>query len=337
MLTECNAKGCGRPSVEEIFKENTDLPAKTSQLSDFRHALQAFVPNFTKKYVQTAEAFMSYLRYWKLKTNPFGAPQSFRDIFLAGSVEEALARGDFLVAQRKKLGLVVGPSGVGKSTLLQHLVHSRVFQTTNEHPCLLRLLGQTPFDLTCQALEQLDPDSPIGVGSIEQNVLRISDMVMSLRTVGHHTILVFDETSAITEAQLELFARLSRIPGVTSLLSLDEESLVDLPRWVIEQSDLRMDLPPWDLGLVAEYFELTISAVGGDPEIFDAQSITRIQELAEGIPRRIAQIADLALVSGAVRRKKQVNVEIVEDVCNEFTLTIGSNFPVFWDGQQLNA
>lgn len=337
MLSECNAKGCGRPSVEGIFKENTDLPSKTSQLSDFRHALQAFVPNFTKKYVQTAEAFMSYLRYWKLKANPFGAPKSFRDIFLAGSVEEALARGDFLVAQRKKLGLVVGPSGVGKSTLLQHLVHSRVFQTTNEHPCLLRLLGQTPFDLTCQALEQLDPDSPIGVGSIEQNVLRISDMVMSLRTVGHHTILVFDETSAITEAQLELFARLSRIPGVTSLLCLDEESLVDLPRWVIEQSDLRMDLPPWDLGLVAEYFEFTISAVGGDPEMFDAQSITRIQELAEGIPRRIAQIADLALVSGAVRRKKQVNVEIVEDVCNEFTLTIGSNFPVFWDGQQLNA
>ncbi|XZE46704.1 AAA family ATPase [Pirellulaceae bacterium SH467] len=337
MLSECNAKGCGGPSVEGIFKENTELPSKTSQLPDFRHALQAFVPNFTKKYVQTAEAFMSYLRYWKLKGNPFSAPQSFRDIFLAGSVEEALARGDFLVSQRKKLGLVVGPSGVGKSTLLHHLLQSRVFQTTNEHPCLLRLLGQTPFDLTCQALEQLDPDSPVGVGSIEQNVLRISDMVMSLRTVGHHTIVVFDETKAFTEAQLELFARLSRIPGVTSLLSLDEESLVDLPRWLIEQSDLRIDLPPWDLGLVAEYFEFAISAVGGDPEIFDAQSITRIQELAEGIPRRIAQIADLALVSGAVRRKKQVNVEIVEDVCNEFTLTIGSNFPVFWDGQQLNA
>jgi type II secretory pathway predicted ATPase ExeA len=118
---------------------------------------------------------------------------------------------------------------------------------------------------------------------------------------------------------------------------LDEESLVDLPRWVIEQSDLRIDLPAWDLGLVAEYFEFAISAVGGSAEIFDAQSITRIQELAEGIPRRIAQIADLALVSGAVRRKDRIGVEIVEDVCNEFTLTIGSNFPVFWDGQQLNA
>ncbi|MCU0717489.1 MAG: hypothetical protein MUD03_15325 [Pirellula sp.] len=337
MLSECNEKGIWELSVQEIFKENPELPLKTSQLADFRHAPQAFLPNFTKKYVQTAEAFMSYLRYWKLKGNPFRAPQSFRDIFLAGSIEEALARGDFLIAQRKKLGLVVGPHGVGKSTLLQHLVQSRLFQTTNEHPCVLRLLGQTPFDLTCQALQQLDPDSPVGIGSIEQNVLRISDMVMSLRTVGHHTVLVFDETNAITEAQLELFARLSRIPGVTSLLSLDEESLVDLPRWVIEQSDLRIDLPAWDLGLVAEYFEFAISAVGGSAEIFDAQSITRIQELAEGIPRRIAQIADLALVSGAVRRKDRIGVEIVEDVCNEFTLTIGSNFPVFWDGQQLNA
>jgi type II secretory pathway predicted ATPase ExeA len=121
------------------------------------------------------------------------------------------------------------------------------------------------------------------------------------------------------------------------MLCVTEETLVDLPRWVVEMNELRIDLPPWDLGQVADYFDFAVSAAGGDPNIFDAQAMTRIQELADGIPRRIAQIADLALVSGAVRRSDQVNAEIVEEVCNEFTLSIGTNFPVFWESPQLNA
>ena len=64
---------------------------------------------------------MSYLRHWKLRTTPFRPPQSYHETFVGGGVEEALARGEFLIAQRKKLGLLVGPTGVGKSVLANHL------------------------------------------------------------------------------------------------------------------------------------------------------------------------------------------------------------------------
>jgi type II secretory pathway predicted ATPase ExeA len=289
------------------------------------------IENYPKRQI------MSYLRHWKLRTTPFRPPQSYHETFVGGSVEEAIARGEFLIAQKKKLGLIVGPSGVGKSVMVNQLAQARLFKTTNEHCCIARMLGQTPFDIVGQILRQLDPESNSETGSVEQNVLRISDTVLSWRTVGHHTILVFDETSGISDSGLDLFARLCRIPGVTTMLCVTEESLVDLPRWVVEMNELRIDLPPWDLGMVADYFDFAVSAAGGDPSIFDAQAMTRIQELADGIPRRIAQIADLALVSGAVRRSDHVNAGIVEEVCNEFTLSIGTNFPVFWESPQLNA
>jgi GTPase SAR1 family protein len=256
---------------------------------------------------------------------------------VGGSVEEAIARGEFLIAQRKKLGLLVGPSGVGKSVLVNHLAQKRLLKATDEHFCIARMLGQTPFDIVGQILRQLDPESYGESASVEQNVLRISDTVLSWRTVGHHAIIVFDETTGISDSGLDLFARLCRIPGVTTMLCVTEESLVDLPRWVIEMNELRIDVPAWDLGQVADYFDFAVSSAGGDPNIFDAQAMTRIQELADGIPRRIAQIADLSLVSGAVRRCEHVDAGIVEEVCNEFTLSIGTNFPVFWQSPQLNA
>ncbi len=280
---------------------------------------------------------MNHLNYWKLKSSPFGPPQTVRDVMLSGTVDEAIRRCDFLISQRKQLGLLIGPGGSGKTTLLRQLIQTRFFLATDEHLCLLNFLGQSPLALTHQAVLQLDPDSPIGVHSIEEHLLRIHDMATSLRTVGHHTILLFDDAKMLTEPQLELFLRLSRIPGVTSILALDEEVLVDLPKWVVDYSDLRIELPAWDLELVAEYFDFAISGAGGDPEIFDAQAITRIQELSEGLPKRIAKIADLALALGAVRRSSHITVEIVEEVCDEFTLSLGAKFPVFWEGRQLNA
>jgi type II secretory pathway predicted ATPase ExeA len=280
---------------------------------------------------------MSYLKHWKLRYPPFRPPQSFHDVFLGGTVEEAVARGDFLITHRKRLGFVVGPTGVGKSTVVQYLCQSRNFKTTNEHTCIVQLLGQTPYDIVSHALRQLDPEMPLDHTSVEQCILRISDMMMSWRTVGHHTVFVFDEANDVTASNLELFARISRIPGVTALLCVNDETLVDLPRWIVEWSELRIDLPPWDLGQVADYFEFAITGAGGDPNLFDAQAMTRVQELSDGIPRRIAQLADLSLVSGAVRKLDQIRVDVVEEVCNEFTLSIGTNFPVFWEGSQLNT
>jgi general secretion pathway protein A len=279
---------------------------------------------------------MSYLRHWKLGASPFQPPRIIDDVFTGGTVEEALARCEFAVTHRKRMTLIVGPAGVGKSVLAWRLGQQRLLKTTNEHPCIVPFQGQTSYDIVQQAIQQLDPDAPREWQSVEELVLRFSEVVSSLRIVGHHSILIVDEANELTESQLGLIARMVRIPGLTTIVCINEEGLVDLPRWMMEWTEMRVHLPAWDLGQVADYFEFALSQVGGDPNIFDAQAITRVQELSNGIPRRIVQISDLALVSGAVRRAGQVSAELIDEVCSEFTLSVGTNFPVFWEGQQLN-
>ncbi|MCU0710705.1 MAG: AAA family ATPase [Pirellula sp.] len=279
---------------------------------------------------------MSYLRHWKLAAAPFQHPRTTDDVFLGPAIAEAAARCEFAISQRKRLSLLVGPSGCGKTVTLWRLAQQRILKTVNEHPCIVPFSGQSNYDILSNAIQQLDPDSHQEWVNVDQQLLKFSEAVSSYRIVGHHSILIIDEANNLSDSQLELVGRITRIPGLSLIIAISEEGLVDLPRSLLELADFRIALPAWDLGLVADYFDFSISKVGGDPNIFDAQAITRVQELADGAPRRIAQLADLALVSGAVRRLGQISAELIDEVCNEFTFTIGSNFPIFWESQQLN-
>lgn len=279
---------------------------------------------------------MSYLRHWKLAAAPFQHPRTTDDIFLGPAIAEAAARCEFAVSQRKRLSLLVGPAGCGKTVIGCRLAQQRILKTINEHPCIVPFSGHSNYDILGAAIQQLDPDSHREWGSVDQQLLKFAEAVSSYRIVGHHAILIVDEANDLSDSQLELVGRMMRIPGLSLILAISEEGLVDLPRGLLELVDLRISVSAWDLGLVADYFDFALSRVGGDPNIFDAQAITRVQELADGVPRRVAQLADLALVSGAVRRLGQITAELIDEVCNEFTFTIGSNFPIFWESQQLN-
>jgi type II secretory pathway predicted ATPase ExeA len=45
--------------------------------------------------------------------------------------------------------------------------------------------------------------------------------------------------------------------------------------------------------------------------------VDRLHELAHGIPRRVSQLADLALLAGAGRNLDQIDAEVVETVYQE--------------------
>jgi hypothetical protein len=73
---------------------------------------------------------------------------------------------------------------------------------------------------------------------------------------------------------------------------------VNLPRWILEQCDLKIELPAWDLGQTADYFEFAIAREGGRDDMFDGQSMTRIHELGDGIPRKIETAVRSDLILG---------------------------------------
>ncbi len=280
---------------------------------------------------------MSYLRHWKLSRSPFALGPSSRGVFCGGTIEEAFARSEFLVSQEKRLAIVLGPAGVGKTTFLRHFVRLRNAQYARENLAMIDLRSADADIVPLRILQGIAPHQEPPHSSRECWT-QISDELFSESAIGHRTVLILDNLHEVSDDFYQAISHLWSTPIRWSMfLSLDDDSIVNIPRWILDQCELKIQLPRWDLGQTADYFDFAIQGVGGDDSIFNGQAITRIQELSDGIPRKIVQIAELALVAGAVRKAEKVTAELVDQVCDEFTVTVGTKFSPIWEDQRLNA
>ncbi len=78
-----------------------------------------------------------------------------------------------------------------------------------------------------------------------------------------------------------------------------------------------MDLEGWDLDDTAAFIKMSLSAAGRSTPIFSEAAVRRMQELTGGVPRRVKQLADLALLGGAGANLAQVEPDLVESVFQE--------------------
>ncbi|MCH7988110.1 MAG: hypothetical protein IID46_03050 [Planctomycetes bacterium] len=86
---------------------------------------------------------------------------------------------------------------------------------------------------------------------------------------------------------------------------------------LLELADLRIDLDSWRPDDTARYLTNSLALAGTDKAVFDPPAIARIHQLSHGVPRRVSQLADLALVAGAGRRQDHVDSDTVESVYRE--------------------
>lgn len=57
--------------------------------------------------------------------------------------------------------------------------------------------------------------------------------------------------------------------------------------------------------------------VGCTDLIFSTEALHQLHDLAGGIPRRVAQLANLALLAGAGRELEQIDADTVDSVYHE--------------------
>jgi len=263
---------------------------------------------------------MTHLSHWKIKKSPFASSGSKDWFFVGNTVEEAFARIGFLVSNRRRFGIVVGPNGVGRTSLFRNADSYISRQDRNSRTRVIVISLPRNSSLTERIIGACKGNGQDRNRnrSLEDSRWAVEDLFVAMQAQNEHFTILLDDIHLADDRLQEEVSWLLRLDApLTCIASVCEPSLTKVSPNLLDRCELRVDLPRWELGQTAEYFETALAVVGASDDIFDSQSIIRIQELSAGIPRRISQLADLCLVAGAVQRYDQITPGIVEEICHE--------------------
>jgi len=264
-----------------------------------------------------------YQTHWGLQESPFRGGVDPQTFYQSQTHEEALARLNFLVDDHRRLGLLLGPGGSGKSLLLD--VFARQLRRHGRSVAKLSLLDVCSVEMLCQLADQWG----IRVKSPQSTALlwrAVTDRLLENRYLELETIILFDNVDRADPKTLQHVARIAHFSqtanvNLTIVLAGRNEMLAQLDGLLLDLVELRIDIEPWAPDDTREFLDTLLSRAGRTSPIFDAPAVDRLQELSGGIPRSVTHLADLALLVGASQNLQQIDAGVIDEVYQELGVT----------------
>ena len=263
-----------------------------------------------------------YPSHWGLRESPFRNCLDPRFFYQSPTHDEALARLHFLVEQRRRLGVLLGVAGSGKSMLLE--VFAKQLRRVGTPAAKLSLQGVTADEFLCllAVALQLNPRP----GASRAVLWRmVTDRLIEYRYQRLSTAVLLDDADTADEQVLSQVGRLAAFDlsaqsRLTIVLTAQPDRLRRLGTRLLELAELRVDVEPWQQSETADYLGTSLARAGRQSPVFDDPAVTRLHELSHGIPRRVSQLADLSLLAGAGAELSEIGAEVVESVYEELGL-----------------
>jgi type II secretory pathway predicted ATPase ExeA len=254
------------------------------------------------------------LAHWGLQRWPFcGVPDAAR-FYPTEATNEALARIEHLVEGGRRLGALLGEPGTGKTLVLQAVARRLARQS-----CAVVMVdtqGLSTREMLWQVASGLGAVPSEGA-DVAQLWRQIADRVVENRLQQIATVLLVDNAGlagpdAIT--QLMRIARLDAIPSArwTIVLAAAPAQASRWPQTLRDLVDLRIDLRQWELEDTVGYVQTALVESGRMEPLFDDSALAMLHERAEGVPRRVARLADYALLAGAAAGLSLIDRAVVE-------------------------
>jgi general secretion pathway protein A len=185
----------------------------------------------------------------------------------------------------------------------------------------LSLLGVEPAEMLCllAAGFGLNPEPSESAAVLWRTV---TDRLIEFRYQQLHAIALFDDAHLAGGQVLGQVARLAQYDAspearLTIVLAGHREQMGRLGEQLLELADLRIDIEPWEQADTEAFLATSLAHAGCQTPVFADPAVSRLHELAQGIPRRVTQLADLALLAGAGANLPQIDANTVESACRE--------------------
>jgi type II secretory pathway predicted ATPase ExeA len=262
-----------------------------------------------------------YEAYWNLRQKPFENAADPRFYYPGESHQAALLKLRYAVENRCGAALLAGPSGSGKTlvaTMLRGVLGDEYL------PFVHLVFPQMPTaDLMAYLADELDGNG--SDGGMHASVRRIQRSLIANAEKKRHAVIAVDEAHlldgpATYEAlRLLLNFQWNGSPAMTLLL-IGQPSLLPIlnrmPQWE-ERLGVKCLLRPFTEPETAGYVDHRFRAAGAKQSPVEPDAVPTLQELTNGIARRINRLCDLALLVGYAEEQPSLDTRHFETVCHE--------------------
>ena len=275
-----------------------------------------------------------YTDYFNFSERPFSLLPDPDFLFWSKAHTRAYSILEYGLVTRAPLTVVTGEVGTGKTTLVQALL--KLVDRSITVGLISNAQGGRG-DLLRWVLSALDirPD-PSGdyVALFEQ----FQYFVIDEYAAGRFVVLIIDEAQNLTHETLEELRMLTNINSnkdeILQLILLGQPEL----RYKITAPELRQfaqrvtatyHIEPMDLATTRAYIRHRLEHVGGTGREISPQAMRLIHETAQGIPRMINKICDLALVYTASAGHKTVSLTTIKELVRDGVILPTRPMPLY--------
>jgi type II secretory pathway predicted ATPase ExeA len=192
--------------------------------------------------------------------------------------------------------LVFGAPGTGKTLLARELAHDLGCPSAH-----LAFPAMPAPELLSLVAEELGA-GPSGSTSTGATVRRLGRHLAAMAARDERPLLIVDEAHLIDDpATFETLRLLLNFasqgpPDLSLLLVGGPEILLRIPPSLLDRLSARCLLGPLTESEASAYVTGRLAAAGATRPLFDSDSISTLHHAAEGLPRRLNRLADLALL-----------------------------------------
>jgi type II secretory pathway predicted ATPase ExeA len=238
-----------------------------------------------------------YEEHFGLRTRPFGDPTSSADQVGLPSRDAVRRRLRYGLEHAQGPAMLSGPSGSGKTLLARTLTEELGWRSVHLTFPAMPAAELVEYLADGLAAPKVD-DLPGLAGSIRR--LRVALAASARR--GDRPLIIVDEAHLIDDPAafeaLRLLLNFATVgPSDLALLLVGGPELPGLlPPALTDRLAARCRLAPLTFSETAAYVAGRLAVAGARTALFDPQAIAELHRLAEGSPRRLDRLADLALL-----------------------------------------
>jgi general secretion pathway protein A len=266
-----------------------------------------------------------YEAYWSLAKKPFGGGCDTSLYYPSDAHQGALLKLRYAVESRHGAALLTGHAGTGKSLVARMLLERSAL--VGDTTVLLTFPQMPAANLVAYLAHDLKaPDQVIGrEPPIDESVRIVSERLLENARAGKHAVIVVDEAHLLdgprTFDALRLLLNVEHEGRAAVTLVFVGQPAV-LP--VIErmpQLEQRLAVKclirPLSLDETHAYIQHRLAAAGSEHSPFDAAAVETVHAVAQGNPRDINRLCDLALLIGFADTAETITPERIEAVARE--------------------